>query len=87
MCYIYSGDRIAKHPAIDARNKEQHVWNNWNILCKRRPHIYDYIQPEFAQKLINQHFSGEENRRLLIWSLINFEWWLRIFKENSRGEL
>jgi len=27
----------------------------------------------------NEHFSGQQNRRLLIWSFLCFEWWLRTF--------
>lgn len=43
--------------------------------------IYDYIQPGFARQLLDEHFSGQTNRRLLIWSLLCFEWWLKIFKK------
>jgi asparagine synthase (glutamine-hydrolysing) len=50
-----------------------------DILFNKRARIYDYIQPEMAQELMNEHFSGKTNRRLLIWSLLCFEWWNRIF--------
>ncbi len=49
------------------------------LLFDKRARIYDYIQPEMAQKLLNEHFSGKTNRRLLVWSLLSFEWWLRVF--------
>src|SRR6056297_2032 len=49
------------------------------LLFDKRARIYDYIEPEMAQKLLNEHLSGKENRRLLVWSLLSFEWWLRIF--------
>lgn len=42
--------------------------------------IYQYINPTVARKLMDEHMSGSENRRLLIWSLLSFEWWLRIFE-------
>jgi len=29
-----------------------------------------------TQALINEHLSGEQNRRLLIWSPLRFEHWL-----------
>ena len=29
--------------------------------------------------LINEHLSGQINRRLLVWSLLSFEWWLKEF--------
>lgn len=50
------------------------------LLFNKSARIFEYIQPKFAQQLMNEHFSGNKNRRLLIWSLLNFEWWLRIFK-------
>lgn len=57
-----------------------------NLLFDRRARIYDYIQPETAQSLMNEHFSGRENHRLLIWSLLCFEWWCRTFLEGQRPE-
>ncbi len=50
-----------------------------DLLFDKRARIYDYIQPEMAHNLMNDHFSGKTNRRLLIWSLLCFEWWNRIF--------
>ncbi|MEI8201422.1 MAG: asparagine synthase (glutamine-hydrolyzing) [Bacteroidota bacterium] len=50
-----------------------------NLLFDKKARIYDYIQPEFAHELMNEHFSGQNNRRLLIWSLLSFEWWLKTF--------
>jgi asparagine synthase (glutamine-hydrolysing) len=50
-----------------------------NLLFDKRARIYDYIQPEASRHLLNEHFEGKKNRRLLIWSLLNFEWWLKIF--------
>ena len=37
--------------------------------------IYDYMDKTITQKLINDHLNGEKNRRLFIWSLLNFEQW------------
>jgi asparagine synthase (glutamine-hydrolysing) len=51
-----------------------------NLLFDKRARIYDYIQPSLARDLMNEHFEGRTNRRLLIWSLLCFEWWNRIFK-------
>lgn len=50
-----------------------------DLLFDKRARIYNYIQPQKAQKLMNEHFSGKRNRRLLIWSLLCFEWWNRTF--------
>ncbi len=49
------------------------------LLFDRRARIYEFIEPDVAQALLNEHFSGRRNRRLLIWSMLCFEWWLRKF--------
>ncbi|MGH2396846.1 MAG: asparagine synthase (glutamine-hydrolyzing) [bacterium] len=50
-----------------------------SLLFDQRARIYDYMQPETTQALLGEHFSGKQNRRLLIWSLLCFEWWNRVF--------
>lgn len=50
-----------------------------DLLFDRRALIYDYIQPKTAQSLMNEHFNGQQNHRLLIWSFLCFEWWLKTF--------
>ena len=50
-----------------------------DLLFDKKAMIYDYIQPETVRMLMNEHFSGGTNRRLLIWSFLCFEWWLRRF--------
>lgn len=37
------------------------------------------MDKDATQKLINEHLSGKENRRLFIWSLLNFEEWSKIY--------
>jgi asparagine synthase (glutamine-hydrolysing) len=54
-----------------------------DVLFDKRARIYDYIQPETAQALLKEHFSGAQNRRLLIWSLLCFEWWCKIFLDGQ----
>ncbi len=49
------------------------------LLLDDGARIYEYLQPETVQTLVNEHLSGDQNRRLLIWSLLSFEWWLRQF--------
>jgi len=45
------------------------------------PHarIYDYMDPAAVQELVDEHLAGKTNRRLLIWSLLNVEQWLRLY--------
>ena len=38
--------------------------------------LYNYLDRSSVEKLVNQHLDGDENRRLLIWSLINVEQFL-----------
>jgi asparagine synthase (glutamine-hydrolysing) len=46
-------------------------------LFDNRAHIYNFLEREAVQELVREHLEGKINRRLLIWSLLNFEWWLR----------
>ena len=39
----------------------------------------EFMEPSIASRLVNEHLSGHKNRRLLIWSLLNFEFLLRGF--------
>ncbi|MEK7448148.1 MAG: asparagine synthase (glutamine-hydrolyzing) [Planctomycetota bacterium] len=41
--------------------------------------IYNYLDRKSVLNLIDEHLAGQQNRRLFIWSLLNFEWWLRRF--------
>ncbi len=43
--------------------------------------IYEYLEPDTVRRLLGEHFAGRQNRRLLIWSFLCFEWWLRIFED------
>jgi asparagine synthase (glutamine-hydrolysing) len=44
-------------------------------LLNADAHIYQFLDRVAVSKLINQHLEGQENRRLLIWSLLNTEAW------------
>ncbi len=41
--------------------------------------LYEYLDRATVRALVADHLEGRQNRRLLIWSLLNFEWWLRQF--------
>lgn len=53
------------------------------LLLDPKARIYDYLNPDYVQKRLEEHISGKFNHRLFIWSLLSFEWWLREF---IRGE-
>ena len=41
--------------------------------------IYEFLNPAYLTQKLDEHTTGQENRRLFIWSLLSFEWWLRTF--------
>ncbi len=44
-----------------------------------------YFNPAHIQNVVEQHVSGTVNHRLLIWSLLCFEWWNRLFIDEEKG--
>ena len=49
------------------------------VIFDSRAPIYDYLDRESVQALVNDHLEGRENRRLLIWSLLNLDKWCQTF--------
>ena len=41
--------------------------------------IYDYLDFDSIKSLMNEHISGHQNRRLLMWSLLYTEEWCQVF--------
>ncbi len=41
--------------------------------------IYEFLDPDTVRRLVDEHLDGRENRRLLLWSLLCFEHWCRVF--------
>lgn len=50
-----------------------------DLLLDDKARINEYLDPEYVKQTIETHCSGAENKRLLIWSLLSFEWWLKQF--------
>ncbi len=50
-----------------------------DVLMSNNARIYGYLDKKSVQGLVNEHLQGKVNRRLLIWSLLNVEEWLRVF--------
>jgi asparagine synthase (glutamine-hydrolysing) len=46
-------------------------------LLDGKARIYELMDRGAVESLVGEHLSGERNRRLLIWSLLNVEQWLR----------
>ena len=49
------------------------------LLRDPKAMIYEYLTPSYVSDVLDEHCSGRVNRRLLIWSLLSFEWWCRRF--------
>jgi asparagine synthase (glutamine-hydrolysing) len=45
--------------------------------------IYEFLEPRTVQRLVEEHLDGKVNRRLLLWSLLNFEHWCRTFVDGE----
>ena len=46
-------------------------------LFNTNARIYSYLDRKSVQNLVTDHLEGKQNRRLFIWSLLNFEAWLK----------
>ncbi|MDP2683947.1 MAG: asparagine synthase (glutamine-hydrolyzing) [bacterium] len=50
-----------------------------NIILDKKSLSRNYFNPKYIKNIIDEHSAGKVNHRLLIWSLLSFEWWNRIF--------
>jgi asparagine synthase (glutamine-hydrolysing) len=48
-------------------------------ILNPKAHIYEYMDYPSVKSLVEEHLKGVHNHRLLIWSLLSFEWWLKTF--------
>jgi asparagine synthase (glutamine-hydrolysing) len=48
-------------------------------LFNGRARIYDFLDRKAIQDLVTEHLEGKQNRRLLVWSLLNVEQWCERF--------
>lgn len=53
------------------------------ILLSPRSLDRGYIEPTYVHRVVEEHVSGRVNNRLLLWSLLCFEWWHRIFIDGN----
>jgi asparagine synthase (glutamine-hydrolysing) len=49
------------------------------LLGSPRARIYDFLDASYLRRVLEEHTNGRVNHRLLIWSLLSFEWWCRKF--------
>jgi asparagine synthase (glutamine-hydrolysing) len=56
------------------------------LLHDKRTLERGYFRPEAVTRILDEHESGRRNHRLLIWSLLCFEWWNRLFVDGEPAE-
>ena len=54
-----------------------------HTLRQPRALLWEFLQPAYVHQVLDEHNSGRRNHRLLIWSLLSFEWWLKQFVEDQ----
>jgi asparagine synthase (glutamine-hydrolysing) len=57
-----------------------------DVLLDPRSLGRGYFQPSYVQRILEEHLEGRVNHRLLIWSLLCFEWWNRLFMDDTALE-
>ncbi|MEM5777472.1 MAG: asparagine synthase (glutamine-hydrolyzing) [Candidatus Aenigmatarchaeota archaeon] len=57
-----------------------------SMLLNKKARIYDFLNPSYVRMKIDDHLSGKVNNRLLIWSLLSFEEWIRKFVYSTSQE-
>ena len=57
------------------------------VLLDKRAAFRDFLNPQFVARIVEHHVSGKKNYRLLLWSLLCFEFWCKIFLDGRRKEL
>ncbi len=53
------------------------------ILLDRKTLSRGFFQEPYVRKVLQEHLSGQVNHRLLIWSLLSFEFWNRLFMDGE----
>lgn len=56
------------------------------LLLNKKTVSSEFINPDYIRNIIDEHINQRINHRLLIWSLMNFEWWCRMFLDGQKIE-
>lgn len=56
------------------------------LLLDKKAAYRDFINPDFVKSIIDEHIEKRINHRLLLWSLMNFEWWCKLFMRGQSIE-
>jgi asparagine synthase (glutamine-hydrolysing) len=55
------------------------------ILLSDRTLERGVLRPEFVRRVVEEHFAGAADRRLLLWTLLCMEWWHRVFVDGEHA--
>lgn len=55
------------------------------LLINKKTISTEFINRDYITKIVDEHINKNINHRLLIWSLMNFEWWCRIFLNGEKS--
>jgi len=50
-----------------------------SILLSDQALSRGFFNSDYLRRIVHEHTEGKVNHRLLIWSLLSFEWWNRVF--------
>jgi asparagine synthase (glutamine-hydrolysing) len=50
-----------------------------HLLRNPKARIHEFIEPNYITHVLEEHTSGRQNKRLLIWSFLSLEHWLKNF--------
>lgn len=53
-----------------------------NLILGEQALSRPYFKPTTLRKIVDEHMAGQKNHRFLLWSLMIFEWWNRLFIDN-----
>lgn len=56
-----------------------------DVVLSNRALSRGYFEADYVRRVLDEHTSGAGNHRLLIWSLLSFEWWNRVFIDREEG--
>ena len=54
-----------------------------DILLNERALSRGFFNSKYIRRVVDEHTTGKVNHRLLLWSLLSFEWWNRTFLDES----
>ncbi len=53
------------------------------LILSERALGRDVFRPEAVRRVFDEHMSGARNHRFMLWSLMCFEWWCRLFLDGE----